>query len=72
MNLKQYKEKYGHTLKGLEAKLGVDFRILSRYLKGSSLPSLTMAYKIFVKSGKKVKMESWLKGKDVKDGRFNR
>ena len=47
------------TLKKMEAKTGIDHRMLSLYTNRHRLPSLKNAYRIYIGSGKKVKLEDW-------------
>jgi transcriptional regulator with XRE-family HTH domain len=59
MTLQEYVDLNGLTLKKLEKKTGINFRILHRYLKGQCLPSLTNAHKIYLTCGRKVKLGDW-------------
>lgn len=64
MTFKEYIRKYS-SLRKFAKKVGIDYRVLQRYYCGKSLPSLRSAYKIYVATGRKVKLGDWFNG-DIK------
>jgi transcriptional regulator with XRE-family HTH domain len=62
MTLKEYMKSKGYTYRLLSDQLGIDQAQLCRYVQGTNVPSLHIAYDIYMRTNKKVKMESWING----------
>lgn len=60
MKLREFMVKYSVTLKEMERRTGIDFRVISRYRRGQVLPSIKNAQKIKIATGGKVKLEDWV------------
>lgn len=59
MTLKEYMKVNNMTLRTLAKRLGMDFRMLHRYMNGKTQPSLATAYKIYIKSKKRINLKDW-------------
>lgn len=59
MTFKEYLEKKKISLKAMQAKTDIDFRVLSRYKWSKVRPSLVNAYKIYKATNKQVKLKDW-------------
>ena len=59
MTLKDYLVKKKLTHKKLAQKIDVDTAQMSRLVNGIHMPSLKTAYKIYLATGKQVKLQDW-------------
>ena len=59
MTLYEYMRIFNFTLKEMQKRTGINFRVLSRYNTGESYPSLINAHKIYIATNKKVNLKDW-------------
>lgn len=60
----EYLKKEGMTFRAFSKIVDIDQTQLSRYAHGRKKPSLENAYKIYLASKKKIKLEDWFNVKD--------
>lgn len=62
MPFKEYIKKSGMTFRAFSLVVKIDQAQLNRYANGLKKPSLENAYKIYIATKKKVKLEDWFDG----------
>jgi transcriptional regulator with XRE-family HTH domain len=60
MTLKEYLKKSSLTFRAFSLLVNIDAAQLCRYANGQQLPSLESAYKIYIKSKRKVNLKDWM------------
>ncbi len=74
MTLREYLKVKNYTIRHFSRLVDIDSAQVCRYLTGSFKPSLDNAYKIYLTTNKKVKLQDWftveVKEKSVEDVEF--